>query len=54
MNTSGEHDQVTADANDAMTSIRATGEDRSGQVGRVETESADVSGDDINQPHSHG
>ena len=53
MNPTGEHDQVTADANDAMTSIRATGEDRSGQVGRFDTEPADVSGDDLNQPHSH-
>ena len=54
MSANEEHDRVTADLNDAMTSIQAIGEDRSAQVDRFDTEPADVSGEKLDQPNSRG
>lgn len=54
MSANAEHDRVTADLNDAMTSIQAIGEDRSAQADRFDTESASVSGDKLVQPNSRG
>ena len=54
MSANAEHDRVTADLNDAMTSIQAIGEDRSAQADGFDTESASVSGDKLDQPNSRG
>ena len=54
MSANAEHNRVTADLNDAMTSIQAIGEDRSAQPDVFDTEPADVSGDKLDQPSSRG